>query len=106
VAGKVNLSAKAEADIDDVLARFQNNAPGAMVGWHARLLAALQTLEYQPGRCPLAAEAKAMAFELRELLFGKRRGTFRILFRIDGGVVNVLHIRRACRGPLNAADLM
>ncbi len=105
MACQVNLSARAEADIEGILARLQTTAPVAMVGWYTRLMVVVQTLENHPIRCPLAAEAATLGFELRELLFGKRRSTFRILFRIDGDVVNVLHIRRASRGPVIPADL-
>ncbi len=101
----VNLSARAETDVDGILAWLQTIAPGAMAGWYNRIITGIQTLEYLPTRCPLAAESPALGFELRELLHGKRRGTFRILFKIEGDLVNVLHIRRATRGPVNITDL-
>jgi hypothetical protein len=37
----------------------------------------LQTLENHPERCALAAEAAAQGIELREELFGRRRGLYR-----------------------------
>jgi hypothetical protein len=39
------------------------------------------------------------------LLFGKRRGVYRILFTMAGNTVNVLHIRHGARAPLKPEDL-
>jgi hypothetical protein len=69
------------------------------------LLEKLQTLENMPESCPLAAEAEVLGIELRELLFGKRRGVYRILFTVEGDVAKVLHIRRASRDWLKPEDL-
>lgn len=65
----------------------------------------MQSLEEEPERCPLAAEAENLKVELRELLFGKRRGVYRISFTIEGEVINVLHIRHAARDWLKPEDL-
>jgi hypothetical protein len=37
--------------------------------------------------------------EVRQLLYGRRPHTYRILFTIEGDVVQVLHIRHARRRP-------
>ncbi len=102
----VILTARAEADLDEILSEIQIQAPHAMVGWYSRLMASINSLERLPLRCPLADEADALGCELRELLFGKRRGTYRILFAILGKTVPILHVRRAARGPVTTADLM
>jgi plasmid stabilization system protein ParE len=101
----VQISAKAEADIDAALTWVMAQAPMTAQRWFNRLLAAVKTLESMPERCPLATEAADLGIELRELLFGKRRGTFRILFTVDASIVHVLHIRRATRGPITQADI-
>jgi hypothetical protein len=62
--------------------------------------------ERHPGRCRLAAEANELGFELRDLLFGKRRGVYRILFVVDERTVNVLHIRHAARDAAWPHDLL
>ena len=97
---EVNITARAESDNDDVLAWMQTSAPLTMNRWYTRLMAAVRTLEVMPERCPLADEANELGIEMRELLFGKRRGVFRVLFTIDGQTVNVIHVRRAARGPI------
>jgi hypothetical protein len=68
-------------------------------------LAAVQSLEEQPERCGLAPEAEDLGLALRQLLFGKRQGLWRILFTVEGNTVNVLHLRHAAREPLRPGDL-
>jgi plasmid stabilization system protein ParE len=102
----VKLTAKAEADVDSVLCWFQEQQAMVAGGrWLGNLLTRIDTLEKHPGRCRLAPEADELGMELRELLFGKRRGTYRILFVIGGQKVNILHIRHAARSAVSHQDL-
>jgi plasmid stabilization system protein ParE len=103
---QVQITAKALRDVVGVLHWFHDqHALVAAARWYSQLMTRIDTLERQPRRCRLAAEANELGFELRELLFGKRRGVYRILFVVDERTVNVLHIRHAARGALSAFDL-
>ncbi len=103
---RAQLSAKAERDVDDVLAWLcQQGAIAAARRWYEGLLAAVGSLERQPERCPLAPEAEELGIELRELLFGRRRGVYRILFIVEQRTVNILHIRPSARDVLRPDDL-
>ena len=72
---------------------------------HAGLLAAVRTLANNPERCPLADEAADLSLHLRELLCGRRRNIYRILFTIEGQTVNVLRVRHAAQDRLTADDV-
>lgn len=102
---QVHITARAERDIDETLTWLAENSLQAAARWHARLLEKVQTLEDHPVRCPLAEEAERLGLLLRQLLFGKRRGVYRILFTIDGDIVNIHHIRHAARNWLEPDDL-
>ena len=102
---RVELTARAEADLDEILSGIQRHAPNMTAAWYFRLMASINALDQLPDRCSLADEGKDLGCELRELIFGKRRGTYRILFLIVDETVQVLHIRRAARGPVIAEDL-
>jgi hypothetical protein len=65
----------------------------------------LHTLAHFPQRCELAPENKLVESEIRQLIFGRRRGAYRALFTIVGNEVRVLHVRRAARDWAEAADL-
>ena len=104
---RVELSARAEHDIDGALAwLFSKGVSPATAGrWHQRLLSAVATLERGPQRCGLASEAGELAIQLRELLFGRRPNVYRILFVVEQRTVNILHIRHAARDLVRRGDL-
>jgi uncharacterized protein (UPF0248 family) len=57
-----------------------------------------------PKRCPLARENSYFSQEIRQLLYGKGRNTYRILFTVleeeEIPKVRILHIRRAAQQTL------
>ncbi len=65
----------------------------------------MATLEQSPDRCPVADEAADLGIDLRELLYGRRRGVYRILFTIEGSVVHVLRVRHAAQDRLPPGEI-
>lgn len=61
------------------------------------LLKAIQSLEKMPKRCALARENQHFRQEIRQLLYGKGRNTYRIIFTVienqDSPFVRILHVR-------------
>ncbi len=79
---------------------YAERSPDAAGRWHAGLTRAIHSLAKLPTRCPVSAEdSQALGCEVRILLYGKRRGVYRILFSIVGETVWVLRIRHSTRGP-------
>ncbi len=103
-AHRVQLSDRAISDVDGVLHWFASkDAASAGERWFAGLWKAIGTLESNPERCALAAEN--LGIPLRELLFGRRSGRYRILFIIEARTVKVLHIRHCARDAVTPDDL-
>lgn len=75
---------------------FQQN-PDAAVKWFHQLHATIQTLQTFPERCPLAPENAAFHEEIRQLLYGRRGGQYRIFFTIRADAVHVLHVWHSAR---------
>ena len=97
---------RAERDEELVLRWFhEQHASDAGARWYARLLLKIDTLESSPHQCRFADEMDEVDFELRELLFGRQRGIYRILFEIRGRVVYILRIRHSARDTLSAEEL-
>jgi plasmid stabilization system protein ParE len=98
-------SAKADADrvYDWVAARASFRGPQ----WFEGLIDSLNSLEQMPFRCPLAREAEEARREIHCLLFGKRRGVYRILYEVDEGrqMVWILHIRHGALKDLGRDEL-
>jgi plasmid stabilization system protein ParE len=68
--------------------------------WARGIRAKIETLRAEPGRCPVDPDSAAYGREVRVLLYGKRRGVYRILFTIEDDVVHVLTVRHAARRSL------
>ncbi len=89
----VLLTHKAEQDVESALRWFdEQSANAAGTRWFARLMDQIATLESHSDRCPVTPEALEIGLEIRELGFGRRRGRYRLLFRIDGKSVVILRI--------------
>ena len=61
--------------------------------------AAVHALADGPERWPLAPESDAFPRrqQIRQLLYGKRRNVYRVLYTIHADRVSVLHVRHAAR---------
>src|SRR4051794_34872167 len=102
----VRLTRRALGEIDQAFGWLAERSPAAAAAWHRRLSAAVLSLEEHPQRCPLAPENDWYAGgELRNLLSGKRRGVFRLLFEIRNDVVYVLRVRHSAQDLLGPEDL-
>jgi toxin ParE1/3/4 len=79
-----------------------HDAESASRRWVRDVLARISTLEQSPNRCALASESGILQMEIRQLLFGRRSGRYRILFVVEGSTVHVLHIRHAARDAISS----
>jgi hypothetical protein len=72
------------------------------------LLEAIESLSQMPNRCSLARENENFILEIRQLLYGRGRNLYRVLFTIlDGDVfstVRVLHIRHRLQKTIGEED--
>jgi len=103
---RVVLTDTAVSDVESVLKWLHDqqvtNAGGR---WFAQLMAKLDTLENDPERCSLAVESEDVGHDVRELLLGRRRFTYRILFRISGKTVTILRVWHGSRDTIKREDL-
>jgi plasmid stabilization system protein ParE len=95
---RVELSDRAQADIAGIYDWLRSQQAGdAGERWFVALKSAIASLARLPSRCPLAPESRESAVEVRQLLYGRRPHVYRVLFAIEGDVVQVLHIRHGRR---------
>jgi len=98
---RVEMSAQANRDAEDILAWLWSQDAGETgIRWFLAMEDAIASLSTFPKRCPLAPENPRFPFEVRQLLYGHKPHVYRILFRIDGDIVNILHIRHGRRKPV------
>ncbi|MBA3920273.1 MAG: type II toxin-antitoxin system RelE/ParE family toxin [Nostocaceae cyanobacterium] len=97
---RIEISSVAEAEADSAFLRLsQVTSPTKASKWYSGLLRAIESLSQMPKRCLLARENQYFSQEIRQLLYGRGRNSYRILFTILEGqeisAVRILHIRHA-----------
>ena len=97
---RIEISSVAEAEADSAFLRLsQITSPTKASQWYSGLLQAIESLSQMPKRCLLARENQYFSQDIRQLLYGKGRNSYRILFTIVEGqevsTVRILHIRHA-----------
>jgi len=108
MAYRISLSASAESDAYAAFEYIRDVAPTHAERWLVRLFQEILTLEEMPARCAVIPEAKEVGFTARHLLYGKGRGTYRIIFHVreDQQHVRILRIWHASRDAITAADVV
>jgi plasmid stabilization system protein ParE len=94
---RVEITPEAESEIKDAYLWIHADSPANAARWRRGLLEAVRSLAQQPTRCPPAPESEHFKQEIRQLLYGKRSGVYRVLFIIGEKSVSILHVRHASR---------
>lgn len=103
---RVEMSARAFADLDQLTASLAEWSHEAADRLTARFYEALPRLELRPFSCGLAYEDPAFPEELRHRLFEIRKGRkYRALFVVRGDVVTILCIRAPGERPVTPEEL-
>lgn len=106
---QVIIEPRAERDIDEAAGWIAVHAPAAAEHWFDAMQSAIQSLADFPVRCPRARECSSARYELRQLVFGRRHGRYRLIFTIHDGRVHLLHVRHGAKASMTeaeAADLL
>ncbi len=99
---RVEIASTAYDELEEAFCWIAKDSPVAAARWRNGMFDTLRSLRELPNRCALAPENDVFAEEIRQLLYGKRPHVFRILFNVDGAVVQILHIRHGAREHLQA----
>ena len=101
---RVELSTRAEFELDEAANWIAALAPEAASRWYWGIISAIGSLSAFPRRCSLANEHANFPYELRQLLYGRTR-SYRAVFTIHEEVVTVLAIRHAKQADLLPEDV-
>ena len=97
---QVRLTKTAKVEIDSAYSylRAQNSVYADK--WFRGLMNAIATLQEMPLRCALAPENESLSEEIRQLIYGKSKNKYRILFTLREDTVFILHVRHSSQAPL------
>ena len=102
---EVLVTERAERELNQAANWIAETAPETAERWFNGFVQSILTLSSNPERCSLAAENKSFPFELRQLLYGRRR-SHRALFTIRKKSVIILSIRHVKQKELSPDDLL
>ena len=102
---RVDNSLRADADLTRILDFLFDIKPEWAIQWDQNLRQAAKSLEFLPERFGLAPESKESGREIRQLVFGRRRNRYRLLYEVSGSVVTVLRVRHCAQDLLSPDDL-
>lgn len=102
---QVEITLIAEAQIDIAYRWYREHNPSFADHWFRELMNMIATLQEKPRRCPLAIENKIFSEEVRQLLHGKSKNIYRVLFTIRDTTVYVLYVRHTAQAPMTVDDL-
>ena len=97
---RVIIQPPASAEIEQAFLWLAERNPTAAGKWFNGLHEAIRGLATFPERCPLAPENDAFQDVIRQLIYGRRSGRYRVFFTINADVVRVLHVRHGARDYL------
>jgi plasmid stabilization system protein ParE len=101
---QVIIQPSAEEGIKEAYYGVSNYSPRNARSWLEGLQQAIFSLEKMPLRCSLAFENNFFAEEIRQLIYGKGKNTYRILFTVIEQTVHILYVRHSAQQPLLPED--
>jgi plasmid stabilization system protein ParE len=98
---RVIFSPRARADAVEAFRWIAERSPDAAARWYAGFQKSLAKLGKMPERHPIAEdETEQTGIILRQMLYGRRRGVYRLLFSIEGKTVTLHYVRHNAQGPI------
>ncbi len=98
---RIELSARAERDIEAAFAYIHADAPSNGVNWRRGLQSKLEILSRTPTIFGQAPESRDSAGEIQQLIYGR----YRILYTVESQVVYILSIRHGARQFMNRDEI-
>jgi len=102
---RTELVPTAEMDVETTFHNLYEFSPDWAVEWYRKLKEAVGSLDHLPERFGLAPEAEAIGRPIRQLIFGKRRNRYRVLYEVRDNVVAILRVRHGSQDLLPMDEL-
>jgi plasmid stabilization system protein ParE len=104
MAFQVEITPIAAVQIEQAYQWYRKQNPEFADRWFRSLMNAIATLQEKPRRCALAVEHEIFPEEVRQLLHGRSKNIYRILFTLRDTTVYVLYVRHSSQAPLTPDD--
>ncbi|MFP5270085.1 type II toxin-antitoxin system RelE/ParE family toxin [Coleofasciculus sp.] len=98
---QIKLTRYAKEEIESAYLWLKDYNSAYADQWFRDLMDTIATLQEKPRRCALARENDDFSEEIRQLLYGKPKSRYRIIFTVKGEFVYILSVRRVSRSALD-----
>ena len=98
---QVIIQPEAEQGIKEAYYWVSQYSPRNARNWLDGIYKAIMSLEQMPLRCSVAFENNFFEQEIRQLLYGKSKNTYRILFTVIVMTVHIVYVRHSAQQPLS-----
>ncbi|HEY9866987.1 MAG TPA: type II toxin-antitoxin system RelE/ParE family toxin [Candidatus Obscuribacterales bacterium] len=104
---QVKLTQNAKLEIESAYLGLKNINPNYADQWFRDLMNTIATLQDKPKRFALARENDDFPEEIRQIIYGKSRNKYRIIFIIREDIVYILYLRHSAQSSItfNPLDL-
>lgn len=102
---RVVIETRAIRDIDEAAGWLAAQSPEAAERWFDLMESEIRSLARFPERCPRAREDGLFKVELRQLVYGRRHGRYRVIFTVRKRTVHVLHVRHGAKPAMTPAEI-
>ncbi len=86
---RIEIKSTAENNLTERYQQIAEESPQNAVTWYLQTIEAIEKLDVLAERCPIAPEDLEIQQGLRHLIIGH----YRVLYLINGELVEVLHVR-------------
>lgn len=90
---KVRIPPSVITELEDNFDYIAKDSITNAIRWYRNIRKKILSLQENPGRCPIAIESRYRSYEIRHLIVRP----YRVLFRIQGDIVELLHVRHGNR---------
>ena len=89
----VSIPPSVTVELEDNFDYIARDSITNAIRWYRNIQEKILSLNENPKRCPIAIESRYRNYEIRYLIVGQ----YRVLFRIQGDTVEILHVRHDSR---------
>lgn len=86
---RIEIKPTAENDLTTRYHQIADDSPQNALNWYFTMIESIEKLDVMAERCPIAPEDTDLNQGIRHLIVGD----YRVLYRIKGDLVEVLHVR-------------